>query len=357
MSRVMIMAGGTGGHIYPALAVGAALENRGVSVSWMGSAGGMEDKLVTNAGFPFDSVRIQKLWNSSPVRWLTMPVWLSVAVIQCIGIILRRKPDALLGMGGYVCGPGGIAGYLLRLPLLIHESNAIPGFTNRVLALLATRVLTGFKDVQIAGKPYFTGTPVSQEIINAAKRKQKQQPTTDEPLRLLVIGGSQGAASLNYAVPAALAKVCEQWRPVVHHQSGMGQSEAVSQAYASNEIVAKAVDYIDDMAQAYQWADIVVARAGAMTLAEISTVGLAAILVPYPHAARNHQLANAQKITGDQSAILCTETEGFEHELAAELGQLLQDRSKIQQMAAAVRQSSPGDATSKVVEHCVELMQ
>ena len=357
MSRVMIMAGGTGGHIYPALAVGAALQNRGVSVFWIGSAGGMEDALVRNAGISFDSIRVQKLWNSNLFRWLTMPVWLTAAVIQCMGIILRRKPDALLGMGGYVCGPGGIAGWLLRLPLVIHESNAIPGLTNRVLAVLSTRVLTGFKDIRIAGKPHFTGTPVGQEMIDAGMQKRAQEAPADRTLRLLVVGGSQGAASLNRALPLALDRLEAQYRPVVYHQAGTGQSQAVSDAYESNDVEAHVVDYIDEMALVYCWADVVVARAGAMTLAEISTVGAAAILVPYPHAARNHQLINARKIASGDKAIVCLEGEGFEDTLADELSRLLQDRSRIQRMTHAIRSESPGDAAELIVEHCVEMVQ
>ena len=357
MNTVIIMAGGTGGHVYPALAVGTALRERGVNVFWMGVRNGLEQKLARNAGFVFDSVRTRGLWGKGMVRWLTSPLWLTVSILQCIGIILRRRPDALLGMGGYVCGPGGLASWILRRPLVIHESNVVPGLTNRVLAFLASRILIGFSNTQLAGKPVFTGTPVRAEIIKAGTVHRDSIDTEERNLRLLVIGGSQGAQALNDALPLALGSLPENLQPHVMHQTGLGRKEVVSDSYVNQGIEAQVLDYIDDMASAYLWADIVVARAGAMTLAEISATGLAAILVPYPHAARDHQRANAEAIAVQDSAIVCKQNEQLTESLGQELKKLISDRNRIREMSNRIRNFARTDATECVVKNCMEVMQ
>ncbi len=353
MSTIVIMAGGTGGHIYPALAVSVELRTRGVKVYWMGVRNGLEDQLARSAGFEFDPVRIQGLWGKGWRRWITLPVWLLISFWQSVAIILRRRPDLLLGMGGYVCGPGGLAAVLLRRPLIIHESNAIAGLTNRILATVAHRILTGFKNTDLGTKAICTGTPVRAEILAAAERLDLVDHPTTHPLHLLVIGGSQGAGALNQTVPIALAGCRLSMGVQVTHQTGRGHADLVSSTYERLGVPARVLEYIDDMASAYSWADVVIARAGAMTLAELSVMGLAAVLVPFPYAARNHQLANAQMLSQRDAAVVCIQGAEFEVTLRAVLRQLLGDRAQIQRLAANIRRCAQPAATTAVVKHCM----
>ena len=357
MSTVIIMAGGTGGHVYPALAVGAALRQKGVNVYWMGVPGGLEDRLAKEAGFGFDPVRIKGLWGKGIVRWLTAPLWLTVSVVQSISIILRRRPDALIGMGGYVCGPGGLASWFLRRPLVIHESNTVPGMTNRVLARLSTRVLTGFPNTKLTRKSTWVGTPVRLEIIEAA---QTREPVADDEncnLRLLVVGGSQGAEILNQTIPLVIGDLPDHIRPEIIHQSGRGKDAQVINDYAKHGISAQVLEYIDDMAKTYTWADIIVARAGAMTLSEISIMGLAAILVPYPHAAGDHQRVNAELLASSDCAIVCIQDDTLTFKLGNEIKRLLSDRNLVRTMSRNIQKLAKLDATSLVVDNCMNVMR
>ena len=357
MNTVIIMAGGTGGHIYPALAVGTALRERGVKVCWMGVHDGLESRLARDEGFEFDSVRTRGVWGKGITRWLTMPLWISVAILQCISIILRRRPDALLGMGGYVCGPGGLAGWLLRRPLVIHESNFIPGFTNRVLAFLATRVLTGFEDTKLAGKPIWVGTPIREKIIKTGENRDLSDLERHRSLNLLVIGGSQGARALNEALPEALANLPDDLIPNVRHQSGAGMGADTVQHYQSRGVNAEVTEYVDDMSEAYQWGDVIVARAGAMSLAEISAVGLAAVLVPFPYAARDHQRMNAQIFENKDCALVCIQGEHFIQCLVEHLKTILSDRGLIRRMSERIKNMARTDSTELVVRNCMEVMR
>ncbi len=353
----MIMAGGTGGHIYPALAVGLEFKQRGVDVSWMGVQDSLEAAVAERAGFAFDAIRIRGLWNHGAARWLSAPLWLSAAVVQSIAAIIRRRPDVLLGMGGYVCGPGGLAAWLLRRPLVIHESNAIAGLTNRVLAVLAARVLTGFAKVALRGQPIATGTPVRREIIEASERQMPVSPASDRPLQLLVIGGSQGAQSLNEALPAVLAGIDASRRPVARHQSGTGKRSALQQAYHDQGVSAQVFEFIDDMAAAYAWADVVIARAGAMTLAELSVMGKAAIVVPYRYAARDHQRVNAEALANEGCIRVCLDDPQLAVSIAAELNRLIDDRNAVCELSRRIRTAAQLCATDAVVDQCLQLVR
>ena len=357
MSTVVIMAGGTGGHIYPALAVGTELRARGVNVCWMGVRSGPEAQLVRTAGFEFDAIRVKGLWGKGWMRWMTLPLWISISLWQSVGIILNRRPDLMLGMGGYVCGPGGMAAAMLRRPLIIHESNAIAGLTNRILAVMAMRVLSGVEKSDLGRKAVFTGTPVRAEILAAAKQKPAFEGNHDQPLNLLIIGGSQGADALNQALPKALSGQPEDLLPNIKHQTGSGRTDKVSAAYQTLGIEAEVVDYISDMAQAYVWADIVVARAGAMTIAELSAMGLAVVLVPMPHAARGHQRANAEVLMRLGAAIVCLQNSDFESKLRIELMNLISNRDRVRELAERIRANGRPDATNAVVEHCMEALE
>ncbi|MDE0309297.1 MAG: undecaprenyldiphospho-muramoylpentapeptide beta-N-acetylglucosaminyltransferase [Acidiferrobacterales bacterium] len=357
MNTVIIMAGGTGGHIYPALAVGTALRDRGVKVFWMGVRDGLESRLARDQGFEFDSVRTQGVWGKGVTRWLTMPLWLSVAILQCVSIILRRRPDALLGMGGYVCGPGGLAGWLLRRPLVIHESNFIPGLTNRALAFLATRILTGFEDTAIAGRPIWVGVPVRGSIIATGVSRDLSDLEAHRPLNLLVVGGSQGAQSLNEGLPQAVAELPADLMPKIRHQSGAGRGDDTVRRYRIHAVDAEVTEYIDDMSEAYRWADVIVARAGAMSLAEISVVGLAAVLVPFPYAAKDHQRINAEIFKDRDCALVCMEGDQFIPCLVGHLRTILGDRVLIRKMSQRIRQMARTDSTELVATNCIDVMQ
>ncbi len=357
MGTVVIMAGGTGGHIYPALAVGTELRARGVDVYWMGVRSGFEDRLARKAGFEFDEIRIRSVWGKGVIRWMTLPLWLLISFWQSLAIILNRRPDLMLGMGGYVCGPGGVAAALLRRPLIIHESNAVAGLTNRILAVMAMRVLSGVEESDLGPKAVFTGTPISAGIVAAAKRKDIIEIVSGKTLNLLIIGGSQGADALNEALPSALKDRLPDQRPNVIHQTGRDRGEKVRKVYDELGIEAEVTEYIDDMPKAYSWADIVISRAGAMTIAELSAMGLAAVLVPYPHAARDHQRANAEILQRMGGAIVCLQNHEFKNRLEAALEELLASRERVRELATRIRANARPDATETVANICMEVLE
>ena len=356
MNTLIMMAGGTGGHVYPGLAVAKALREVGVNVIWMGVRGGIEDRVAKQEGFVIDYIRVKGLWNSGILRWISLPVWITYSIIQCCVIILHRRPDVLVGMGGFVCAPGGIAAYLLRRPFLIHESNAVAGMTNQILAYLSTRVLIGFAETKIAGKPEQVGTPVREEIIQASLNKPETL-TEDKPLQLLILGGSQGAKALNNNLPRVLKSLPVKMRPKVIHQTGRGRANDVEALYKKNGVEAEVREFIDDMANVYTKSDLVVSRAGAMTIAEVSVMGLAAIFVPYPYAARNHQYLNAKQLERAASALICTENDDFVTTLSWHLEKVLGQRSVIAELSKRIRKFASVDATELVVKHCFELME
>ena len=357
MNTVIVMAGGTGGHIYPALAVAHALKSSDINVVWMGVRDGLEARVAKESGFEFDAVSVRGIWRSGVTRILTAPFMLTYSMLQCFGIIFRRRPDLLVGMGGFVCGPGGLAAWLLRRPLLIHESNTIPGLTNRLLASLSNRVLTGFENTPLAGKPICVGTPVRTEIIQAANQQDEDEVRESRPLNLLVMGGSQGAKQLNETVPLAIKDLPPESRPRIIHQTGKVDREAVNTTYQELGIHADVREFIDDMAQVYLWADLVIARAGAMTLAEIAILGLAPILVPYPYAARDHQRLNAEYLERNGGAVVLTRQNFSVANLRKELDRLLVDTRLIAQLSKKIHELARPDATDEVIRHCKELMQ
>jgi len=350
------MAGGPGGNIYPALAVGTELRKRGINVYWMGVRSGLEDRLARSAGFEFDAIRIKGLWGKGPIRWITMPLWLAISLWQSVAIILHRRPDVMLGMGGYVCGPGGLAAVLLGCPLIIHESNAVAGLTNRLLSRLAARVLSGVPKSDLGRKTVFTGTPVREEIIVAAKAKAVKEVADQSHFNLLVIGGSQGASALNVALPIALQDLPKVRRPSVMHQTGWGGQDGVCRAYEEAGIDARVIDYIEDMPDAYQWADLVVARAGAVTIAELSVMGLAVILVPFPFAARDHQRANAELVVRHEGAVVCLQQDRFATRLGETLVKLTADWTAVHAMAKRFQAMARPDATEAVTRCCMEML-
>lgn len=354
MSALLVVAGGTGGHVFPALAVAQQLRDQGVTVTWLGTRQGLEAKVVPAAGIAIDWVTIRGLRGAGVLAWLLLPFRLAAAMWQSWRVLRQRRPDAVLAMGGFVSGPAGLVTWLSRRPLLIHEQNAVAGLTNRWLALVADVVMSGFPDASgVLPGARHVGNPVRAEIARIAAPEQRLGGRLG-PLRVLVIGGSRGAHVFNKVLPQAVALIKPERRPEVWHQAGRGQGPTVEHAYQTVTDTARVAEFIDDMARAYAWADVVVCRAGAMTLAEITVAGLAAILVPYPYAADDHQTANAQFLSERDAAILLPETECSPARLAELLAGFAGQHEVLLKMASNARACAMPDAADMVAQLCVE---
>jgi UDP-N-acetylglucosamine--N-acetylmuramyl-(pentapeptide) pyrophosphoryl-undecaprenol N-acetylglucosamine transferase len=352
----MIMAGGTGGHVYPALAVAHTLQADGVDIFWLGTREGIEARVVPENQIDVEWISISGIKGKGLFALIAAPFKIIFAMLQTAVIIYRRRPEAALGMGGFVSGPGGLTAKLLMVPLLIHESNAVVGLTNKWLAKIANEVLVGFPDVLSNNRHYhYVGNPVRQSIAALPAPEQRLKSHAGK-LHLLVVGGSLGAQVLNETVPAALAKVDSADRPVVRHQSGRGKLEATTEAYQTLGIDASCNEFIEDMAAAYQWADLVICRAGAMTVAEIAAAGVAAIFVPYPYAIYDHQTQNARFLSDKKAAILISQENFSEEKLAAVLVELAGDRPCLMGLSRRARRCAVTDATRRVADICNEVM-
>lgn len=350
-ASVLIMAGGTGGHIFPGLAVARALRERGARVSWLGAAGAMETRLVPEAGIELHTLAIGGLRGKSLRARLAAPWRVVRAVISALRLLSRLRPDVVVGFGSFAAGPGGIAAALRRIPLVIHEQNRVAGVTNRTLARFAQRVLTGFPDTLAGGE--WTGNPVRPEIASLAAPAERFAARAGHT-RLLVLGGSLGAAALNETVPAAIARLPADLRPQVRHQTGRNHDAATAQAYRDAGVEAEVTPFIADMAQAYGWADLVVCRAGALTLAELAAAGVGAVLVPYPHAVDDHQTRNAQFLVDGGAAELVPQSALSADALAQRLSALLADRAQLLAMAQSARSLARIDAADRVADACLE---
>lgn len=351
---ILIMAGGTGGHVFPALAVAQELTALGVPVSWLGTRQGLEARVIPEAGYPLSTIRVSALRGKGLLRKLLAPLMLLLALWQTLIVFLRLRPAAVLGMGGYTAGPGGVTAWLLRRPLLIHEQNAVPGRTNRLLAPLARCVMEGFPgSLPAARHAVPTGNPVRAGIIALAPPEERFSRRTDA-LRLLVVGGSLGAQALNDTVPQAVECLPEHQRPQVYHQTGADGLAAVQLGYRGVVDNARVEAFIRDMADAYAWADLVVCRAGALTVAELAAVGVAAVLVPYPHAVDDHQTANANYLVTAGAAILVPQAELTAAALADTLARFGGQRDVLLDMARAARALARPDAARRVAGLCCE---
>ena len=355
MSRtLMIMAGGTGGHIYPAMSVADYLREQGWRIVWLGSQAGMEARIVPPKGYVMAWIRFSGLRDKGLLRALMLPFNLLIACAQSASAILAHRPDVVLGMGGYVAFPGGLMAALMRRPLVIHEQNSVAGLTNRVLGRFADRVLTAFpnsfKNNKLAS---WVGNPVRADIGVIAAPDARYAAPRDARLQVLVLGGSQGAAVLNNTLPQALALIPAAQRPRVTHQAGAAHIETLRAAYAAAGVVAETLPFIDDMAARYATVDLMICRAGASTVTEIAAVGVASILVPLPWAVDDHQTLNAHYLADRGAAILIPQAEFT----PARLANLLQGlaRAKLLEMAHAARTAAKPDATRRVGEICVAL--
>jgi UDP-N-acetylglucosamine--N-acetylmuramyl-(pentapeptide) pyrophosphoryl-undecaprenol N-acetylglucosamine transferase len=347
---ILVMAGGTGGHIFPGLAVADYLRDQGWRVVWMGNPEGMEAKLVPSHGYEMAWVRFAALRGKGLLRLLLLPFNLLRAFRQALRELARTKPDVVLGMGGYVTFPGGMMAALSGRPLVVHEQNSVAGLANRVLAGVADKVLSGFPNV--LKKAEWTGNPVRQDIA-ALAMPQVRYGARGGRLNVLVVGGSLGAQALNDTVPQALALLAEVERPQVTHQSGTRQIDALRAAYAKAGVAAELADFIDDMAARYAAADLVICRAGALTIAELAAAGVASVLVPLPHAVDDHQTGNARFLAAAGAAILVPQKELTPEKLAGLLRELTRDR--LAAMAEKARGLARPEATRVVAEVCMEL--
>lgn len=347
---ILIMAGGTGGHIYPGLAVADALRAQDWNVVWLGAPNSMEAELVPRHGYPVAWVNFSGVRGKGLLRLLALPFTLLRALGQSADAIFRHRPDVVLGMGGYITMPGGLMAAILRRPLVIHEQNSIAGMSNKVLAKLAARVLSGFPDV--LKRTQWCGNPVRADIA-ALPEPQARYTARSGKLNVLVVGGSLGAQALNEALPRALAMLSEQERPNVLHQTGKKHLEAVQELYGQAGVSADIRAFLDDMANQYAKADVVICRAGALTIAELAAAGVASVLIPFPFAVDDHQTFNARFLSEHGAAVLLPQKE-----LSAEkLVQLLRglNREKLLAMAQAARSLAKPDATQQVAQVCIAL--
>ncbi|HAY45593.1 MAG TPA: undecaprenyldiphospho-muramoylpentapeptide beta-N-acetylglucosaminyltransferase [Gammaproteobacteria bacterium] len=366
MSLVMVMAGGTGGHIFPALAVASELRDRGVDVVWLGTQNGMEARVVPQAGFPIEWISIRGLRGKGALGWLVSPVRILKAIVQSLSVLRKLRPVSVLGMGGFVAGPGGVSAKLLGIPLIIHEQNAAVGLTNKLLSRLANSVLSGFPKVEGLAKNFsWVGNPV-RKFASSAR-------VGDSPSRcprVLITGGSQGALKINQLMPEAFAFMASKELAElggelaingegnqafeVWHQTGANKKADVSMAYQRAGVAARVDEFIEDMGDAYEWADIVVARAGAMTVTEIAAAGLPSILIPFPHAVGDHQTANANFLSRADAALICQEVETNAEDLAKTLYGLLGDRERMTKMGDRAAGLYKSDSASVIADVCME---
>ncbi len=349
---VLIMAGGTGGHIFPGIAVAKELAARAVPVLWLGSEGGLETRLVPQAGIELKTIAISGVRGKGIVSLLAAPFRILRAVVAARKIIGALRPRSVLSLGGYVAGPGGIAAWLRGVPLIVHEQNSIAGVTNRILARFAKARLCGF--AHSLGKGEWVGNPVRADIA-ALQAPAQRFAGREGPMRLLVLGGSQGALALNTRVPQALAQMPAGHRPRVRHQCGAKLAEAARAAYAQAGVDASVEPFIANMAEAYAWADFVVCRAGALTLAELAAAGVGSLLVPFPHAVDDHQTHNGESMVAANAAVLLPESEASAERIRTELERLLADRARPLAMAEAARSLAKPDATARIADLCMQV--
>lgn len=348
---LLVMAGGTGGHIFPALAVADVLRQQGWRIVWLGNPNGMEAKLVPAQGYECAWVQFGAVRGKGVMRKLLLPLTLLRACLAAYRVIREVRPDVVLGMGGYITFPGGVMARLSGVPLVVHEQNAVAGLANKTLSRIATRVLTGFPDTLPEGQ--WVGNPVRAEIAGLpAPEARFAKRAVHEPLHVLVVGGSLGAQALNEHLPLAISQLAGAERPVIRHQTGPHDLVAVRAAYAAIDANADAQPFIDDMAGAFEWADVVVCRSGALTVAELAAAGVASVLVPFPHAVDDHQRVNAEFLVRGNAGHCIVQSELTTENLA----QLLrQSREQLLQQASAARALARPEAAQTVATICEEL--
>lgn len=348
---LMVMAGGTGGHVYPAMAVADHLKRVGWNIVWLCTEGGMENRLIENKGYKKAMITMRGVRGKGLLGWLLLPVKLVKAFSQSVSALRQHQPSVVLGMGGFAAFPGGLMARLLGRPLVIHEQNSVAGLTNKTLAHFAEKVLAAFP-AAFGSKATLVGNPVRESITQIEPPEARLHARTGA-LRLLVVGGSLGAQALNEVLPKALAEIAINSRPQVIHQAGEKHISALLANYKAAEVQADIRAFIEDIADKYTWADVVICRAGALTIAEVSAAGVASVLVPFPHAVDDHQTSNAHYLSDTGAAILIPQTEFTVEKVA----KLLQDLTREQCLGMAIKARALGkpEATSTVANICMEL--
>jgi UDP-N-acetylglucosamine--N-acetylmuramyl-(pentapeptide) pyrophosphoryl-undecaprenol N-acetylglucosamine transferase len=355
---VLIMAGGTGGHVFPALAVAEELRARGATINWLGTARGIENRLVPAVNIALHLIKVEGVRGRGIVGLVKAPFLIIYAVLQALGVIRQIKPDMVLGFGGFASGPGGLASKLSGIPLVIHEQNAVAGTTNRLLAKVANKVLAAFpSSFGEVGSEQVVGNPVREQIKNlsAVQDRYVERAQQKLPLQLLIVGGSLGAKAINELVPQALAELPLDARPQVWHQTGKSHAEATTALYMQHQVNAKVTEFIDDMAAAYAWADVVICRAGALTVSELMMAGVASILIPLPSAIDDHQTFNAKNLTEAGAGIALVQKDLTAAKLAALLLTELADRNHLMSMAEKAQQLAKPYAAAQVADICEEV--
>lgn len=354
---VLIMAGGTGGHVFPALAVAQEILSRNIPVVWLGTHQGIESRLIPAAGIPIEWVSVSGLRGKRISRLFKAPFMLMVSAWQCFRIMLRIKPRVVLGMGGFVTGPGGVMARLTGKPLCIHEQNAIAGLTNRYLARVTDHVMEAFPHSFPADTQTITvGNPVREDILQIPMPEQRLK-RREGAIHLLVLGGSLGAQALNETIPQALALLPQALRPVVKHQTGERHLQKTRSHYQSAGLDEgiDVLSFINDMAQAYAWADLVICRSGALTVSELMTVGVASLLIPYPYAVDDHQTRNAAFLVQADAGLMIQQSDLQAEKLSVLLSSLIKDRGRLLAMADAAHSLARRQATQEVADLCLQV--
>lgn len=352
---ILITAGGTGGHVYPGLAVARALIAHDIPVVWMGTETGIEARVIPEAGITISYLSVTGLRGKGVGAWLLAPFRLTKALIQSVQIMRKHRPAAVLGMGGFVAGPGGLVASLMGIPVVIHEQNAIAGLTNKLLKGFAEQVLEGFPETFADGVDAMpTGNPVRVDIAAIPEPVTRFEGRKNQAFHLLVVGGSLGAKALNEIVPRALAGLPKGVVVDVVHQSGEATLKLAQKTYEATKVEAHVVPFIEDMAGAYEWADLVICRSGALTIAEVSAAGLASILVPFPYAVDDHQTANAHYLAESGAAILAKQEELKPEDLTNVLSALIDNREQLLQMSEKARALAKPNATQAVAAICAD---
>ena len=357
MLRIMVMAGGTGGHVFPALVVAEKLRAANVTMSWLGTRRGIERDLVPAHNIEINYLSIEGLRGRGIIALLKAPLMLLISVFQSLKVLAKFKPHVVLGMGGFASGPGALAARLKRIPLVIHEQNSVAGTTNRILSKLATRVMQGFPDTLDRGE--WCGNPVRTEIASV-EPPHKRFANRQGPTRILVLGGSRGALALNQLIPEALAMIDVEARPLIIHQTGKAHLQITQDAYKRqgleiNSQHLEVTSFIEKMEDAYSWADFVICRAGALTITELTSIGLGALLVPFPYAIDDHQTSNGKLLVNCGAAKLVQERDLTPQALASPISNFSNAPDRCLSMASAARSVAKNDAADRVAAVCLEV--